>query len=617
MHGFDDRFARRPDDGTRPVRARCPHRRATGAAITVASAGLITRLMPRLISGLVASAGCLSLAAPAEVPGLPPMARTKQTSFSIPFRLPQPSATDKDAVVERVVLQVSRDLGGTWQDAGEASPASGSIAYRAAADGEYWFRLRAIDRQGRTRGGPGPDMRVLVDAAAPRLAARVWKGADGEIICRYAAADDSIDLAGMRFEYRAPGDPGWKTVAAEGILARQAPAHMVGEEIWWAGEKVDALTVRITVSDAAGNQTARQFSLEPNDPHVDQASLAAEIGVPPLPGDPEPRVTAPFTVDPAVGRTSAAETGPARTTTAMDGWPGERAAPWANGQPSLEDDGEPTERGSDRVTSRGQIGAPRSVLVGRGSQVQQSTTTPASSDIPESTPTIAAGRPARGTVGEQPLEYRGRPLLLSRSRRFAWDYEATAGPTAGQPLQAVLWSTADGGATWTRAATADAGRGALDVLLPGSGLYGFRLELAASPDGPGPGGGDAPETWVGVDEEPPQVEIVAVTAAEEVEDAILIRYSADDALLAPRGGRLLYSPHASGPWATITSHAESRGDYTWRPDAAVPGRVYIRVEVADAAGNVGSATTAEPVTVAPSRFTGRLGGLKPLPTSAP
>jgi len=72
---------------------------------------------------------------------------------------------------------------------------------------------------------------------------------------------------------------------------------------------------------------------------------------------------------------------------------------------------------------------------------------------------------------------------------------------------------------------------------------------------------------------------------------------------------------AEGPWATIVAEAENQGAFTWRPERGVPPRVYLRVEVADAAGNVGSATSEEAVAVAQSRFTGRLGDLKPLPAS--
>ena len=232
---------------------------------------------------MVALAGVCH-AALSEAPGLPEMVRTKHRSFAIPFRLPASQDPNDDAAPQRVVLNVSQDLGGTWSPAGETSPTAGSFNYVADVDGEYWFRLRAIDKKGRSRGGEGPDIRVLVDAAGPRLAARLWKGSDGEIICRYAAADDSLRLESLTLEYRGSTDRGWKTVAADAVLAREAPAHLVGEAIWWAGEKVDQMTVRITVSDTAGNQTVRQFSLELADPGIDQSGLAEELGLPPLPG---------------------------------------------------------------------------------------------------------------------------------------------------------------------------------------------------------------------------------------------------------------------------------------------------------------------------------------------
>jgi hypothetical protein len=215
---------------------------------------------------------------------LPDLVRTKQRAFSIPFR--PPPAKSPDAAPRRVVLSVSTDLGVTWTQAGEAAPDAGAFTYRAEADGEYWFQLRAIDAKGRSRGGAGPDIRVLVDAAGPKIAARVWKGADGEIACRYAAVDDSLRVDSLSIEYRGKGDQGWKKITAEGVLSRESPAHLVGEEIWWAGEQVEALTVKFAISDSSGNNTVRQFTLEPTDPGIDQAALAKEIGVPPLPGQP-------------------------------------------------------------------------------------------------------------------------------------------------------------------------------------------------------------------------------------------------------------------------------------------------------------------------------------------
>jgi len=540
---------------------------------------------PALVAAALLGVGWSAAHAAAEN-GLPELVRTTQRTFSIPFRLPKPQDPDADAASARVLLEVSKDLGGSWSPAGESAPAAAAFSYSADADGEYWFRLRAVDRKGRMRGGAGPDMRVLVDAAGPRLAARVWKGADGEILCRYSAADDSIDLKSLKVEYRV-GSGEWKAVATEGILARQSPAHVVGEDIWWAGEKVDSLTVRIAVTDASGNRTAKQFTMEAADPGIDQAALAAEIGVPPLPGDSGamPLAAAPARPATAGGATSA--------------WTAEPAT-WSGGEPrqAAADDGRSV------LVTQIAASAARPIDVGHGPALGGDASRLLTANVP--TP-AADGR----------MEYRGRPLQLSRSRRFAWDYETPAEAVDGRKLRAELWGTRDGGVTWQRTAVDTDGTSPIDVEVPAPGLYGFRLEMvAADASTGGPRSGDTPETWVGVDEEAPQVELIGVDR-DDAADALVIRWSARDPLLPPRSARILYSPHAAGPWATIVERADNQGEHRWQPDRSVPAKVFVRVEVTDAAGNLGVASSAEPVAVSQSRFVGRLGGLRPLPPPAP
>jgi hypothetical protein len=533
-------------------------------------------------AGVLAWVGAAAIGWSAETK-LPEVVRTTRRTFAIPFQPPATQPADADAAIERILLQVSKDLGGTWTPAGETAPTAAALTYTAEADGEYWFRLRAVDRKGRMRGGEGPDMRVLVDAAAPRLAARIWKGADGEIFCRYAAADDSIDLKSLQVEYRVGGGE-WKQVATEGILVRQAPAHVVGEDIWWAGDKVDALAVRIAVADGAGNRTAKQFTMEAGDPGIDQAALAKEVGVPPLPAAGDGGQTV------AVAASHGAGPGPAVAGQSAAGpWPSEPAA-WSGDDP-----------GSDARTGH-------SVLA-RQTSVER--TAAGGGRIPA--PAVDAGAPLDAAVAAAAggMEYRGRPLLLSRSRRFTWDYAPPAEAGGGQRLQAELWSTRDGGTTWQRAAVDADGRSPIDVEMPGPGLYGCRLEMVAA-DGPaaGPRSGEPPDAWVGIDEEPPHVELLGTVRDGE---ALVIRWSSSDPVLPPRSTRIVYSPQPEGPWATILRDAENQGEHRWQPDRNVPAKVFVRVEVTDAAGNVGAATSPDAVTVASTRQLGRLGGLRPLP----
>jgi hypothetical protein len=428
----------------------------------------------------------------------------------------------------------------------------------------------------------------------------VWKGADGEILCRYAAIDDSIRMESLKVEYRTADAQGWKTVAAQGVLSRESPAHLVGEEIWWAGEKVEALTARITVSDSAGNQTVRQFTMEPTDPNVDQTALARELGAPSLPTQqPEEAVAVRPLTQASPANDAARPAG---------GWTAETAAAWSAEQPRV-----PT-------TQSGRVGQPQSVLVSQTEGHAAATTDPTSGrSLLASTAASAPAEMLNQLPGSpQSLEYRGKPLQLSRSRRFAWDYEVPAERPNATRLRVELWCTRDGGLSWQKAAVDDDAVSPINVVLPAAGLYGFRLEIV--PDAPdtstGPRPGDAAESWIGIDEDPPHVEMLGASRVSESDSSgIVIRYTSRDQLPAPKTARLLFSPNADGPWATIATAVDNQGEYRWQPDRATPARVYLRIEVADAAGNVGAVTSPEPVTVSTSRVVGRLGGVRTLPTT--
>ena len=57
----------------------------------------------------------------------------------------------------------------------------------------------------------------------------------------------------------------------------------------------------------------------------------------------------------------------------------------------------------------------------------------------------------------------------------------------------------------------------------------------------------------------------------------------------------------------------NEGSHRWESGRSVPARVFIRVEATDAAGNQAATSSDQPISVAPTRFHGRLGGLRPLP----
>ncbi len=546
---------------------------------------------------------------------LPEPIRTNRPVFTIPFQLEESTAAE--SAPQRVILAVSRDLGATWRDVDDVIPTARQFTYRATSDGEYWFRLRAEDAQGRQRGGNGPDVRVILNASGPRVAARAWLGPDGEVVCRFAAFDDTLDLASLRLEYRTAAEPNWQPIDAVAMLSRESPAHLVGEELWWAGDDPKGLTVRLTIQDASGNPTTQHVTLQPSDPGVSQHALAREIGAPPLPGsepppDPEPTPPSPATAF-AAGSTATPQTS-GNVPTAP--WRGVEAGWDVNGG------GAPRPQGgvaSVLTASRPQPAVPESLGLAPG------LTPPAEPGLTfgqmpatDLRSELALGNAVAANTPEN-RTYKGRPLMLSRSRRFSWDYAVDAAGT-GRPVGSVeLWGTRDGGVTWQRIAIDDDRTSPIDVALEQSGLIGFRLELAAEGERvQPPRSGDPPQCWVGIDETPPVVTIHSVVSANEPtatgEEMLAVAYASEDPLIVPLGVKLQFSPNSEGPWATVADGLEATGRYLWAPDRSVPARAYLRIEAVDAAGNVGYAVTPEPVLVGGGRPTGQLGTLRPLST---
>lgn len=565
---------------------------------------------------LALMSGWAGVAARAQEGGerpLPDPVRTNRSLFTIPFRLEEPATAD--STPRRVILAVSRDLGATWRDVDDVAPTAQQFTYRATTDGEYWFRLRAEDAQGRQRGGNGPDVRVILNAAGPRLAARAWLGPDGEVVCRFAAFDDTLDIASLRLEYRTTAEPNWQTIEAVGLLSREAPAHLVGEELWWAGDDPQGLTVRLTIQDESGNASTQHVTLQTSDPGVTQHQLAREIGAPPLPGS-EPVPEPPAAEDEALAMGAAA---PAATSAAKVPTP-----PWQGVEAGWGSDGNASPRAGSGVASvltasRPQPVGPKTLETAPSLSIPADVG-PAFGLAPAADlRTDAAVAEAATRSTPEGRVYKGKPLMLSSSRRFDWDYGVDAA-AAGRPVGTVeLWGTQDGGLTWQRVAVDDDRTSPIAVSLEQGGLVGFRLELAAVGEQvQPPRSGDAPQCWVGIDEIAPVVSIHSVVSSSETsptgEEVIAISYACDDPLIVPTGATLQFSPNPEGPWATVAAGLEASGRYLWSPGRNVPARAYLRIEAADAAGNVGFAVTPEPVSVGGGRPTGQLRMLRPLST---
>jgi len=203
---------------------------------------------------------------------------------------------------------------------------------------------------------------------------------------------------------------------------------------------------------------------------------------------------------------------------------------------------------------------------------------------------------SRPIVGDQGVH-------LVNNKRISLNYEIKeVGPSRVSLVE--LWLTRDG-RNWQKFKE-DTGNGQAGpqppfiVEIGEEGQYGFTL-LARSGVGLGerpPQVGDPPQVWVEVDLTKPQVRILNVDPPRSVDDRNLtISWSASDKNLGRQPITLSYAEQVDGLWTPIASNLENTGRHVWPMPANVPFRLYVRVEAADRAGNVGSAQTANPILV--------------------
>lgn len=183
------------------------------------------------------------------------------------------------------------------------------------------------------------------------------------------------------------------------------------------------------------------------------------------------------------------------------------------------------------------------------------------------------------------------------SQRFKLNYENTY-LDRSVIKSVILWLTTDGGKTWRSYGEDSDCESPFPVQVDSEGVYGFRIvfETTDGVMGRSPARGDQPDMWIRVDTTPPEVQLVSAPFGRGAEaGALVINWKAEDIDLGERPVALLWSPTAEGPWSTIISGHPNTGSYAWRADHQTPDRVFLQLEVTDAAGNRTISKTTRPI----------------------
>lgn len=190
-----------------------------------------------------------------------PLFPTRQNAFDIPFQIEEPIPGAEPVEVQ---LHVSENRGATWHLTAKVKPEEGRFSYKAAHDGEYWYLVRTLNRQGRLLPEKAfePEMRVLVDTDPPVLELNCTRGGAAEINCTWKTNDPYLKLETLQLSYQGiDSGPNWQSVAA--------PPSTPTADGAWGGRTTFVpngvkwpIFVRVEVSDSAGNRAAAQAQVE-------------------------------------------------------------------------------------------------------------------------------------------------------------------------------------------------------------------------------------------------------------------------------------------------------------------------------------------------------------------
>jgi hypothetical protein len=538
---------------------------------------------------LIASLSVSLALAPGWAIGEQPVKRQyiNLTRFLVRFNLSPPAAGK--APPREVELHASSDSGATWNLVGKAKPSEKGIEFHAPADGEYWFMPRTKFSSGLylPQGPPIPEMKLVVDTAAPVVDLDAKNDGGGEIVVRWHVADANLKPESFKLEYKAGTANGaWQRISIDRDAASAKGGELRGETavVLPIAEQSAAIVVRAEAVDAAGNRTIKEQPLS--------ASLAdSDSAAKPTSGDEFPPEMPPAFV-PAAERDDARPPTPPSYPHTED-WQAEESPSLSNNK-------------DERPSARGQPPQQKLVSLTAKQAVHRLRDLPGAPRIDKPEPDSLSAPP-----GVQ-------PHLIDKPR-FELIYDVDAVGASGI-VEVELWITPDCGRTWTSFGLDEDCRSPVAVTVDNEGLYGFRVvvETTAGLRSPIPVAGDLPDVWVEVDVTKP---VARLTSAEQGSadeaDRLILNWDARDRHLAERGITLRWSDSPQGTWATIASGLENTGRYAWRVDQRVPRQIYLRLEARDEAGNVATDQLSQPVSLDLIRPQGRIREVRPVGAASP
>jgi hypothetical protein len=509
---------------------------------------------------------------------------TRNSTLRLPIQIEEASKSE----VAEVKLFV-KGPAGRWECAATASPRQSMFEFQPKGDGEYLFAFVTINRQGQmypTNLDTAETLRkVVVDTVAPEVMAHpIPSKTDRLIQCH--VRDLNPDLASIRVSYR-KANGSYQPLP---VAASETPTvfRVTSPEVMES-------KIRVMAKDRAGNITTREIDL--SDPTV---ALGAK-------GTPESKID-PIPVSPAtrdVQPTNFRE--PGKSTSAK--------LPEMTSLPDLPTPTKttPSSAGSDLELKLPDLPPPtasRPPIATPVARDKMDLPPPVSSVLPPSEPLkdpLVNNNPKPTTGGsdlimpsvptpavERTNDSRsGHPLMNTRTVAVNYQIEGKR-----IPKSIDFWATPDSGRSWIQLRDQGTGNGSARLTLPADGLFGIRIRPGAGTHPPETG--EEADLMVEIDTDKPVVSLPLPKLGSGDDDGVmLISWNASDKHLLSNSVNIQFATRPDGPWETIVNGYKNDGQYRWTMPPALSGNLYIRLEIADRAGNIGRADLSTPVSVEP------------------
>ena len=527
--------------------------------------------------------------------------------FVIPFNVDVTGQAPSE-----IQLEFSENGGKSWSLYSSGDVRTKQFHFQAKVDGEYQFRLKTLDSQGRRFDNPGEPLRVVVDTTKPEAKLMVDIDQRGVMQAEFEIADAALDPSSIQLAYQTETMSQWREIPVESSPGR-SPSGWMGSGSWSIPSGTRQLVVRLTARDKAGNpieitrlpqlprsasangslQMASGKTQDARNASRSAATAPIGSGLPELPLDSFPKVE-------VLGGTRLENTDRAA---APENQLATRSDPRTNKLPvrTLSDE-EYEQLKSKNPISLTTKRTERSLLL------QEDI-------IPSAAPSASLEIEPKATrIPGQSTFHRDIKRLYSNSKAFSLDYNIDNDPDA--PISVVeLWGTSDEGQTWQMWGQDPDRASPFDIEVETEGLFGFRMVIVGTNGlaSNRPRNGDNADAWIHVDIEPPQAKIVSALYGKGKESgSMIIEYSANDEFFPDRPITLSYSQTPTGPWSTIASGVRNNGRYVWPADPSLPTSIYLKIEAYDAAGNVCVNQLDLPIDVEGIAPRGRIQGFRPI-----